>query len=1197
MCRSDQRFRVVSLRSAALIALFAAAAGAQDFRAKLTVTVTDPAGMAVPAASLELRNASTTEVSSAKANDVGVYSFLFLQPGTYSLRVSAAGFKPTARENIALQSYQASGIDVKLEVGGVTDSVTVTAEGALLQTETASRGMNVDSRLVTDLPVANHNPMMLGQTLQGVYMRPLGAYTDPWTITSQFMINGGLMYLNEFQVDGAPNNAQFGNNVYGYSPPNEAVQEVSVQANSYDAQYGRTSGGVINVSTKSGASQFHAEGWTYLKRTGWNANSFQNNAINAARAPAPQTQWGLQVSGPLNFPKITPKSDRFKMFYLFSWDKYKEKLPNPLNLSYPAAEMRTGDFSRLTNSAGQPILIYDPTTGHTDATGAFVRDPFPGNKIPDNRINPIAKAVTALMPLPNTSTPGVRYSSQNLKFPSNVHNWDFINWLAKVDFNIGSMHRLFVRPASMRFDELSNYNGITGPGKTGGQFSRVNPIVLLVDWVGTISPTFVANVRANFSRYGEGWHSPDNFGYDLTKLGFPQSFVSQLAQPALFGNFAFSGYTSMGQSVNWNNTNTYSLAGSITKFMGGGHSLRAGVDVRLTHYVTYSTGNPFAFTSSPDLTRRLWNDSSSESTSGDGFATFLLGTPSSGSAVYNAAPYFRSWYLAPWVQDDWKVNKRLTLNFGLRWDLNLPPDEKHNRMNTGFDPALANPIQGMIPAAQVQKYPNLASITGGITFAGVNGSRTRATLSDLNNIQPRFGLAYQINPKLVFRGGYGLYYTNFQSNGMMQTLGFSSTTTLVNSLDGGQTSIPNLLNNPFPTGITQPFGSSLGALSYAGQAFTQYNPWYKMPRVHQFSAGFQYLVARNSVIDVSYVGNRTLAYSGNMNLNLPGWSFAKQCDMTSGGKRSICDAQVSNPFVGIAPLRGTSLYTSSTISAFNVNRPFPEFDNITQSGVNLGHMWYNGLQVNFNQRFSHGLVFTASYVRSRQIEQWGWMNQYLLVPQRSPYGFDHPNVFKLSGAYDLPFGKSRSFKMGGNKIADVVFGGWQIAPSLAIQNGERADLPAGAVRLRNSHVQNMDWNQYQVKGWGNCVLNQDTNGNITPMAYSTRAGCSATDFSAYDWLVIPTLSGQQVSPSGAGDIRMKPSIDSNLALSKDFRVYERLTFRFRMEATNVLNHFNYLTARFNTNVNDANFGTSFPASTASLDATPRIVQFGIKASW
>jgi hypothetical protein len=1190
-----QRPYIATLHTAFAL-LVAAGLNAQDFRAKLTVTVTDPTGMSIPAADLQLRNDSTAELVPAKTNDAGIYSFLFLQPGTYTLTASAVGFKTTLRESIALQSYQASGIDVKMEVGAVSDNVTVTAEGALLQTESASRGMNVDSRLVTDLPVANHNPMMLGQTLPGVYMRPLGAYTDPWTITSQFMINGGLMYLNEFQVDGAPNDAQFGNNVYGYSPPNEAVQEVSVQANSYDAQYGRTSGGVINVSTKSGTSDFHAEGWTYLKRTGWNANSFQNNAIGAQRAPAPQTQWGLQVAGPFNFPKIAPKLDRLKIFYLFSFDKYHEQLPNPLNLSYPMPEMRNGDFSRLTNSAGQPIIIYDPSTGHVDPSGAFVRDPFPGNVIPGDRINPVAKAVTALMPVPNAVTGGVRYGTQDLQFPTNVHYWDFINWLAKVDFNIGSKHRLFVRPASMRFDELSNYNGIVGPGKTGGLFSRVNPIVLLVDWVGTLSPTLVANVRVNFSRYGEGWHTPDNFGYDLSKLGLSQSFISQLAQPSLFGQWNFGGYTSMGQSINWNNTNTYSLAGSVTKFAGG-HNLRSGVDVRLTHYISYNPAYPFAFTSSPDLTRRVWNDSSSESTSGDSFATFLLGTPSSGNAVYNASPFFRSWYIAPWFQDDWKVTRRLTINFGLRWDLDLPPDEKHNRLDTGFSTSVANPIGGMIPATQLQQYPNLANLKGGIQFAGVNGNRTRAVLTDINNIQPRIGVAYQSSSKLVFRGGYGLYYTNFQSNGMMQTLGFSSTTTLVNSVDGGQTPIPNLLNNPFPSGVGQPTGSSLGPLTYAGQSFTQYNPWYKMPRVHQFSAGLQYLIAKNSVIDVSYVGNRTLAYSGNINLNLPSWSFAQQCDMTSGGKRSFCDALVSNPFVGIAPLKGTSLYSSASISRFNVNRPFPQFGDVTQSGVNLGHLWYNGLQMNFNQRLSHGLVLTASYVRSRQIEQWGWMNQYLLIPQRSPYSFDHPNVFKLSGAYDLPFGKGRTFKLGANRMADLALGGWQIAPSLFIQNGERADLPSGTLRLRNSHVQNINWNQNQVRGWGNCVLNQDVNGNITPMAYSVKAGCSTTDFSNYDWLVIPTLTGQQVSPTGAGDIRMKPYFDTNLAISKNFHPVEKLTLRLRMEATNVFNHFNYLTARFNTNPNDANFGTSFPALTNSLDAPPRVIQLGLKATW
>jgi len=799
--------------------VLAAGLPAQDFRAKLAVSVTDSTGLTVPNADLELRYITTGEVFHAKSNESGVYSFLFLQPGIYSLKVAATGFKTSERENIALQSYQASGIEVKLEVGGVAESVTVTAEGALLQTESASRGITVDNKLVTDLPVANHNALMLGQTLPGVYMRPLGAYTDPWTVTSQFMINGGLMQLNDFQVDGAPNNAQFGNNTYGYTPPNEAVQEVSVQANSYDAQYGRTSGGVINVSTKSGTSKFHADSWTYLKRTGWNADSFQNNAIGAPRSPAPQTQWGLQVSGQAYIPKILPKRDNFKVFYLFSWDKYHELLPNPLNLSYPQPEMIKGDFSRLTNPSAQAVTIYDPATGHVDASGAFVRDVFPGNTIPQNRINPVSRAVAALLPQPNIVTPGVRYSAQDLKLPGNVHYWDFYNWLARADFNIGSKYRFFVRPARMLFDELSNYNGITGPGKNGGVFSRSNH-ALLLDWVATLSPTLVVNLRGNASRYGEGWHTPDNLGYDLTKLGLPTSFVNQLAQPALFGQWNFSGYNSLGQSLSWNNTNTYSLEGSVTKFAGK-HNIRTGIDVRLTHYLNYAPGYAFTFSSAADLTRKVWNDSSSESTSGDAFASFLLGTPSSGNAIWNPTPFFRSWYVAPWVQDDWKVTKRLTLNFGLRWDLNLAADEKHNRLNIGFDPTLPNPIAGLIPAARVAANPALGKLTGGILFAGVNGNRTRALLTDTNNFQPRFGLAYQVTPKLVFRGGYGLYYTNFQSNAMDQTLGFSATTTLVNSLDGGQTPIPNLFNNPFPTGIQQPYGSSLGALTYAGQAFTQ----------------------------------------------------------------------------------------------------------------------------------------------------------------------------------------------------------------------------------------------------------------------------------------------------------------------------------------------------------------------------------------
>lgn len=1168
----------------------------QDFRARLSVTVTDPTGAAIPGAELRLRSVATSDTLNAATNESGNYTFLFLQPGAYTLDVSSAGFKPVRRDSIVLQTYQASGIAITLDIGDVTDSVTVTGEAALLQTESASRGMVVDNKLVNDLPVTNRNPLMLGQILPGVYMRPLGIYTHPWTITSQFMINGGLMYLNDFQVDGAPNNAQFANNVYGYSPPNEAVQEMTVQANSYDAQYGRTGGGVINITTKAGTNEFHGIAWTYLQRPGWNANSFQNNAIGAPRTPQRQNQWGLQLSGPVKIPKLIPGNERFRMFGLFSFDKYRTELPNVLNLSVPEPEMRTGDFSRLTNAAGQLITIYDPMSGRTVA-GSFVRDAFPGNRIPADRIDPVARAVAGYFPAPNSATSGVRYSSQNLKLPNNRHYWDFYNWLARADFQIGDKHRVFVRPARMLFDELANYNGIEGAGRQGGVFSRSNHAIL-ADWVGTLNPTLIANLRVSATRFGEGWNSPENLGFDLTKLGLSQSFVNQLAQPALFGRWEWSGYINMGQAVNWNNTNTYSLAGSINKFIGS-HNIRAGVDYRLTDYLSYATGNPFLFQSTAAYTRRIWNQAASETDSGDSFASFLLGAPASGNATYNVAPFFRSPYFAPWFQDDWKVTRRLTLNFGVRWDLNVAPIEKHDRMNVGFDTTAPNPVSRQIPAAALQQYPHYANLTGGLTFAGVGGAPRRPTNTVFNNIQPRAGMAYQVNPKLVFRGGYGLYYTNFQSNGMMQTVGFSNTTNMVASLDEGRTPIRGILSNPYPSGIEQPIGASQGLLTYVGRNFSHWNRDYRLPHVHQFSAGFQYQVARNSVFDISYVGSRTLNTSGNLNTNLQSWDFIKQCDVVQGGRRGFCDQLVPNPFVGVEAFRGTTLFSAPTTSLANVNRPYPHFDGtLTMSGDNQGKLWYNALQVIFTQRFTHGLTMNVNYTRSRQIEQWGWMDEYRRIPQRSPYFSDHPHVFKLSASYDIPVGRGRTFLNSANWFVDTLLGGWQIAPSTFIQNGERANLPANALRLRDSRVGSVDWNQNQPRGWNACVLNVDNNGVVSPMPYSVqRYGCSATDFSQYDWVIYPVLTGQRLSPSGAGDLRMMPYIDSNIALGKTFRVREKVNLRFRMEVANALNRFNYLTAKFNTTPTDPNFGTIFPALTSGLDAPPRVVTLGLRASW
>ena len=1184
------------MRPGLLFLYFLSAAGlvAQDYRAKLTVRVTDPSGLPVKGAQLEFKNNATGSILAGQTNGGGTFTFLFVEPGSYGLHTTAKGFQVAEANNIGLQAYQASSVDVKLSVESTTQNVTVTAESALLDTQSASRAESISGTLVTDLPVPNHNPVMLAQNLPGVYIRPLGAFTDPWTVTSQFQVNGGLMYLNEFQIDGAPNDAQFANNVYGYAPPNEAVAATSVNANSYDAQYGRTSGGVIDLSTKSGTNEFHGEGWAYFKRTGWNANSFQNNAIGAPRAPGPQNQWGLQVGGPAYLPKLMTKTSKVRGFYLFSYDNYNEQLPNQLNLSYPEQEMRQGNFSKLNNGAGQPIAIFDPSSGHYDASGNFVRTQFANNIIPANRINPVAAAVSNLMPLPNYTTPNARYGTLNYQDPTNAFDWNFFNVLVRGDFNIGDKYRLFVRPVHSLFTEGSSYNAVNGPGASGGLFSRMN-YGILADFVADLNATTVVNVRLSATLYRERWQTPQNQGYDLTKLGLPASLESQLEQPSTFGQWNFQNYTSLGWFTSLNNTETYSLEGSLNKSLGK-HNLRTGIDARLTHYQNYAPGYPFTVNNNSDLTRAVWNDSSSEAYSGDGYASFLLGTPSSGSANINPATFYSSWYLAPWLQDDWKVSSRLTINMGLRYDLNLPPTERYDRMNIGFNQSVANPISQQLPGSVIAQDPNLANLKGGVEFAGVDGNRRAATLNDYNNIQPRIGAAFQATPRLVLRGGYGLFYTNFQSNDMMQTLGFSSATNIITSLNGGQTPIPNVLNNPFPTGVLQPAGSSQGLLTYIGQGFNYWNPMYKLPRAHEFSAGFQYRVLSNGVIDVAYVGNRVRAYAANANMNLPDYSYAKQCDETAGGRTSICNALVSNPFNGVPAFAGTGLGNSATYTAFNASRPHPQFGDITQEGLNIGHVWYDGVQISYTQRVTHGLTLNTSYVRSKQIEQWGWMNQYLNIPQRSPYLFNHPNVYKISAVYDLPFGRNRTFNLGGNRILDLFFGGWQVAPTLIAQNGEPANLPGNAVRLKNSDVKNINWNQYQVRGWGNCILNEDQNGTVAPLAYSLAAGCG-TNAANYDWLVYQTLPGQQVSPTNSGQLNMKPEIDTDLALGKTFRLWEKLTLDFRAQATNVLNHFNFLTTRFNTNPNDPNFGTVFPAATPSLDTTPRVLQLGVKVLW
>ena len=1187
----------------AMMTICGRSAEAQDYRAKLTVAVTDSTGAAVPGASLKLERGSTKQVTAATTDATGSFTFQFLEPDTYQVTTTAPTMNTAITTGVVVQAYASSSIAVTLKPATITADVTVTAEGALLQTESATRAWDIDHVEVTDLPVINGNPVMLGEDIPGVYMRPLGIYTDPWTVTSQYLINGGLMYLNEFEIDGSPNDAELGGNTYAYTPPVYAVKTFTVSANNYDAEYGHTSGGVINLATLSGGAKLHGMGWSSFRRTGWNANTYQNkyeNAINDTNTNTTpfntQTQLGFQVGGPIVVPHVIPSSQQYKPYFFFAFDHYSELLPRGLLLSYPTAKMKTGDFSELLPYG---VQIDDPATGHVGTNGDWVRDPFPNNVIPANRLNTVAMNIAKVFPTVGATPAGQRPGTNNLNIPNNYFNWHFHNLLGRFDFDIGDKYKFFVRPFYANFTEVSNAGGIVGPGENGGQFSRTSK-GFLVDFIDAVDPKTVLNVRYGYSFFRVLWTSPSNQNVDLASLGYPASFGGSLQQSNFFGDYDFQNYSPIGWFRNVEDTGTYSIEGNISRTVGR-HNVRAGWDVRLVHFTFINPGFP-TFTSNSDFTSADFNNTGSEQYSGDSFATFLLGTPSNGNTAYNATETISTWYLAPWLQDDWKITKNLTLNLGFRYDVLTAPVDKHDALDIGFNPNIPNAVQAQIPSSAISILPQTSNLTGGLEFANVNGNPRSPFPTVYHNIQPRVGFAWQPLDRLVVRGGYGLFYTNFQNNGMIQQLGFSSNTPLVTSNDGGRTPISNVLTNPYPGGLIQPTGSTLGTLTGIGQTLTTYNRNFKIPSSNEFSLGFQYRLFKNGVVDASYVGNRVIGYDMTYDANLPSWGFQQQCDeIYAQGNNSLCTAQQANPFAGVSAFQGTSYYTAPTFDAYDLNRPHPEFQAVNTSGLNQGHNWYNGLQVDYTHRMEHGISFNTSYVWSKQIEQWGWMNQALNLRQRSPYYLGLPHVFKLSGVFQLPIGRDKLVRVQ-NRALDAVVGGWEFSPDFTVESGEPAALPGNAIPLPHNRFYNhQNWHQQQVRAWNGCVLDYNPGGPPTIPGGNTgvEAQQCGTNPANYDWLEVTDLPNEQTLPSNSSFIRMKPVIASDAALQKTFKIRGSVNVVARLQASNVLNHFNLLTARFDTNPNDPPnlFGTVIQGQTPTADSPPRNLNVQIRVNF
>lgn len=694
----------------------------------------------------------------------------------------------------------------------------------------------------------------------------------------------------------------------------------------------------------------------------------------------------------------------------------------------------------------------------------------------------------------------------------------------------------------------------------------------------------------------------------------PQSLLGQIPGQAYFGRWNLeSGYNSLGRGQANNYTNTYQLAGTVTKIWRS-HTIKGGLDIRQINYEQQNTGDILSFTGPQTWTSKNWNQN--DTTSGDGYASFLLGLVS-GSSNYPVFPWWKQIYAAPFIQDDWKVNRRLTLNLGLRLDLNQPPHEKWNRMNGGFDLNAASPIasqinlanlNGPIPADMQKYYDNLKNLKGGFRFAGVNGVPQTPAAFRKNNWQPRFGLAYQISDKLVLRTGFGLYYSN-PNNDFFQTAGFSTSTTLVNSNDGGRTAIANILSNPYPNILT-PTGASLGLRTFVGRSNNWFDPNFLTPKVWSFSFGFQYQVSQASSLDVSYVGSRSYDLNMQKDINIPSADFRKLCAGTMGGNANYCDAQVPNPFKGLPDFIGTSFYTANTISRFQMARPYPQFNGfLTQLGRNDSQMWYDSLQVNYNFRFKGGLTFLGNYTWSKQIEQWGFNDPYNNILQKGLYLLDRPHVMKLTGIYDLPFGKGKRFGSGVNGFVDRLISGWTLTSFyLNPFVGFPSDLPGNVVPLKNPSTAagwsgKTDWKANQVRLWSPCVLRQQTDGSVAPMPYAIAAGCG-TDPSNYVWLF--TATGPATTGSGyeprvtsfrSSTIRRMHAFQMDASVIKRTAITERLRTEVGFEAFNVANHNYFGRDQVQQDPNNPNFGTIFPALVSTQNILPRQIQIRLKVYW
>lgn len=1017
-----------------VLVLSALRAGAQTPTGTIAGLVTDPSGASVPNANVTITEDATNVTHLVKTDEQGRYQLPFVQPGTYHVTVELGGFRQAEQTGLHVQVAETSTANFALALGQATDQVMVTANTQTLDTDTSNLADTIPSKFILDLPDNGRNPFdfaSLAPTVSNV-----GGASTPH-------IGGSRNGNNEQLIDGVTNilpENNVGNNSSAYTPVVDSVQEVNVQYSVLEAEYGRFSGGIISLITKSGANQFHGTGFEFLTTQALDARAF-GSASGSAKVPNHRYQTGGTFSGPLR---------KDKTFFFVDYEDSRQAAATTITSSIPqnVGAFMKGDFSSLLTGAS-PEMIYDPNTVHYDPTanagqGAYLRTAFAGNIIPTARLNPIAQKVLSYYPAPQTA------ATLNNFVQSGSNSNDYYHFDTRVDQQWNSKFHSFIR-----FSHFAGSNsylldyGNSNLASPGGYNGPTNSTAYSISFDNTINftPSLVGEFRYGFAKSTSVRTAPSQ-GFDPTTLGFPQNVSSEAGMNALvFPHFQFSnGYSDLG-TLGYvplqENPLAHDVTASLIKIIGG-HSLKVGGEFRYLnldfYQYTYPGGTYYSDTSWTRLNPQN-NDGS-----GNPFASFVLGLPQSGDITNDPHTVQNSQYIAAYAQDDWKVSRNLTVNYGLRWDLEVPRTEESNQLSS-WDPNAASPLGSVTPAAGVTCNA-CSNLKGAMVVVGTAASQhgNRQVGTQFKDFAPRFGFAYNPQRDFVVRGGFGIVFQPGAvqaagTSGSPGIEGFTAQTNFSPSFNNQQSAPVATLSNPYPQGYQVPPAlnatcraslTCLAGIDIGNGISQSYFDSVRSPYTEQWNLAVQYQAPFKLKTEVAYLGNRGLFLidgdPGRPHDQLP-LSYA------SLGTKLL--ASVANPFYGVITTNGSPL-SQPTITANQLLRQYPQYEGVSSFRKPEANSIYHAIAIRVDREFAGGLLFTNSFTGSKSQDNSAssvsylgpagatYANQYNPQAEYSLSPYDVSRSFVSSVVYELPFGQGHMFASHVNKATDLFIAGWQV---------------------------------------------------------------------------------------------------------------------------------------------------------------------------